>query len=156
MSKTAFWVLMILLCTAILLPFGYGLDLGPGPDRIRALVWEYMEAPWFSGVRTVQVGQIFEALLYTLPRYFFIYLVYNYYRTGLPQKRMKAVGALGALFPGLYSLILIAGWQLGWTQPPPPIDPYFPIYIPIPTISLLGIILLRIIPVEGNAETISN
>ncbi|MGD8822931.1 MAG: hypothetical protein PVG63_07495, partial [Anaerolineales bacterium] len=60
---------------------------------------------------------------------------------------------LGALFPGLISLILIAGWLQGWTQPPPPIsDPYFPIYIPIPTVSIIGIFMLRFIPPSVNGE----
>jgi hypothetical protein len=70
---SAYFVLVILMAAAILLPFGYGLDLGPGPNRIRALIWEYIDAPWFSGVRFVRSGQVLEALLYTLPRYFFIY-----------------------------------------------------------------------------------
>jgi hypothetical protein len=45
----AAFVLITLLTASILFPFGYGLDLGPGPNKIRALIWEYIDAPWFSG-----------------------------------------------------------------------------------------------------------
>ena len=150
---SAYFVLVILLAAAILLPFGYGLDLGPGPNRIRALIWEYMDAPWFTGVRLVRLGQVLEAFLYTLPRYIFIYQIFNLYRTCLKQKYMWTIGVLGALFPGLVSLVLVIGWLQGWTQPPPPVsDHHFPIYIPIPTIMIMVIILLRIFPVRGRDE----
>ena len=145
---SATWVLIILLVSALLLPFGYRLDLGPGPNGIRALIWEYLDAPWFSGVRFVRIGQVIEALLYTLPRYIFIAQVSILYRRQSKPKRMAAVGILGALFPGLLSLVYIVGWLQGWTQPPPPSDHYFPIYIPIPTVSIIGLILLRVLPIK--------
>lgn len=61
-SSLASLVLTVLLLSAILLPFGYAMDLGPGPNRIRALIWEYLDAPWFSGIRLVQLGQILEGM----------------------------------------------------------------------------------------------
>ena len=156
-KSLAILVPAILIAVAILLPFGYGLDLGPGPNRVRALIWEYMDAPWFSGVRFVQSGQVLEALLYTFPRYIFIYQVYNLYRTCLKQKNMWTIGVLGALFPGLVSLVLVIGWLQGWTQPPPPVsDHHFPIYIPIPTIMIMAVILLRIFPIGGCDKTGAN
>ncbi len=152
----ATFIFLILLAAAILFPFGYGLDLGPGPNRIRALVWEYMNAPWFSGVRFVQLGQIFEAILYTFPRYIFIFQVFKLYRTQSSQKRMAFVGILGALFPGLISLFLVIGWLQGWTQPPPPVsDHRFPIYVPIPSILLLSFILSKLFPVRVSDEKAS-
>jgi hypothetical protein len=145
----AYIVLIILLAAAILLPFGYGLDLGPGPDSVRALVWQYIDAPWFSGFRFVQVGQVLEAILYTLPTYVFIFQVFRLYRTALRPRRMWLAGVLGALFPGLVSLFFVVGWLQGWTQPPPPIsDPFFPIYIPVPAVVVVAIILLRLFPVK--------
>jgi hypothetical protein len=144
---------LILLVEAILLPFGYGLDLGPGPNRIRALIWEYIDAPWFSGIRIVRLSEMLEALLYNLPRHFFLFQIFSLYRTSLSQKRMWLVGILGALFPGLVSRVLIVGWLQGWTQPPPPQnDHFFPIYIPIPTILIMGIVLLRLLPVRRKDE----
>ena len=55
MQRTV-WVLILLVLTALFVPFGYALDLGPGPDKVRALTWEYLDAPWFSGVRIVDLG----------------------------------------------------------------------------------------------------
>ena len=75
----AYFILAILLAAAILFPFGYGLDLGPGPNRIRALIWEYIDAQWFSGVRLVRLDQVLEALLYTFPRFIFISQIFNLY-----------------------------------------------------------------------------
>ncbi len=150
----AYIVLIILLAAAILLPFGYSLDLGPGPNSVRALVWEYIDATWFSGFRFVRFGQVLDALLHTLPTYFFIFQLFNLYRTSLRPKRMWLAGILGALFPGLVSLFLVIGWLQGWTQPPPPLsDLRFPVYIPIPTIVIIAIILLRLFPVKEPDES---
>ena len=150
----AYIVLLILLAVAILFPFGYALDLGPGPNSVRALVWQYIDAPWFSGFRFVQFGQVLEALLYTLPTYFFIFQLFNLYRKSLRPKRMWLVGVLGALFPGVVSLFLVIGWLQGWTQPPPPVsDHRFPIYIPIPTVVVVAVILLRLFPAKETDES---
>ena len=150
----AYIVLIILLAAAILLPFGYALDLGPGPNSVRALVWEYIDATWFSGFRFVRFGQVLDALLHTLPTYFFIFQLFNLYRTSLRPKRMWLAGILGALFPGLVSLFLVIGWLQGWTQPPPPLsDLRFPVYVPVPTIVIITIILLRLFPVKEPDES---
>ena len=149
--------LNLLLIAAILLPFGYGLDLGPGPNRIRALVWEYLDAPWFSGVRTVRLGQVLEAVLYTLPTYFFIYKFFNLYRAGTEQKYLVHIGIIGALFAALLSILQIIGWLQGWTQPPPPVsDHRFPIYIPVPIVFMLSLVLVRLFPVGGLNQTDSS
>ena len=150
----AYFILILLLIGGVLLPFGYGLDLGPGPNRIRALIWEYIDAPWFSGVRLVRIGQVLEGAIYTLPTYFFIFQIFNLYRSGRRQKFMAPIGILGALFPGLVSLFQIIGWLQGWTQPPPPVsDHRFPIYIPIPTVLILSMILMRVFAVGSTNET---
>jgi hypothetical protein len=152
-SSSAILVLIILLVAATFVPFAYRLDIGPGPDGIRALVWEYLDAPWFSGFRFVQPGQVLEALMVTFPRFLFIFLVFKQYRTRSKQRWMVAMGVLGALFPGVISLISIVGWVQGWTQPPPSLsDPFFPIYIPFPSILILATRLLKLIPV-GDAGT---
>ena len=150
----AYIVLLILLVVAILLPFGYALDLGPGPNSVRALVWQYVDAPRFSGFRFVRFGQVLEAILYTLPTYFFIFQLFKLYRTSLRPKRMRLVGVLSALFPGVVSLLLVIAWLQGWTQPPPPVsDHRFPIYIPIPATVIIAIILLRFFPVREMDKT---
>lgn len=150
----AYIVLIVLLAAAILLPFGYALDLGPGPNSVRALVWQYIDAPWFSGFRFVRFGQVLEALLYTLPTYFFVFQLFRLYRTSLRPRRMWLVGVLSALFPGLVSLFFVVGWLQGWTQPPPPVsDPFFPIYVPIPATVVIALVLLRLFPAKGTDKS---
>jgi len=147
-------IFALLLIAAVFLPFGYGLDLGPGPNRIRALAWEYLDAaPWFSGFRLVRLGQVLEAVIYTLPTYIFIFQIFNLYRTGSRRKYLLHVGILSTFFPALVSLIQIIGWLQGWTQPPPPIsDHRFPIYIPIPIVQILGMVIVRLFPVDDREE----
>ncbi len=140
-------VLIILLASALFLPFGYSLDLGPGPDQVRALTWEYLDASWFSGFRFVELGRMFESMAYTLPRYAFIYLFVRLYGGQSNKKRTFWIGILGELFPALLSLIFIFGWVQGWTQPPPSVsDHYFPIYIPIPSLLLVSFAITKIFP----------
>ncbi len=137
----------ILLLSAFVLPFGYRLDLGPGPNGVRAILWEYLDAPWFSGIRLLRVGQMLEALAYTFPTYLFIYQVYNHYFGKTNRKQLLILGILSTIFPGIVSLIQVIGWLQGWTQPPPPLsDPYFPIYIPIPSTVFISLLLFKLIP----------
>ena len=146
-------IILFLLVSALLLPFGYRLDLGPGPDGIRAVLWEYLDAPWFSGTRFVRIGQMLEALIYTLPTYVYIYQVYNLYYRKANRKRIVAWGILCATFPGIISLIRVVGWLQGWTQPPPPLsDPYFPIYIPIPSTILMSLVLFKLLPLKATHQ----
>jgi len=124
---------IVMTALVFFLPFGYGLDLGPGPGCVRALAWEYMNAPWFSGVRFVTPGRFLESLLYTLPHFAFLYRIIRYYQGKSTRKSMILTGIVSALFPALVSGVQVVGWLLGWTQPPPPIsDHMFPIYVPIP------------------------
>jgi hypothetical protein len=130
-----------------LLPFGYGLDLGPGPDYVRALVWEYIDAPWFSGFRIVSVGTFLASLLYTLPRFIFLYQMIRYYLNKATKKTLILTGIASEVFPPLVSAVRIAGWLLGWTQPPPPLsDHWFPIYVPIPLLLIFGLGLVFVLP----------
>lgn len=156
-QKAASIIFILLLIAAIILPFGYGLDLGPGPNRIRALIWEYLDAPWFSGVRPVSLGQVLEAVIYTLPTYFLLFLMFNSYKSGTEKKPLVFTVILSTFFPALVSLVRIIGWLQGWTQPPPPLsDPYFPIYIPIPIVQILSVILLRVYPIKTNNGVVAS
>jgi hypothetical protein len=128
------------------LPFGYGLDIGPGPNFVRALLWEYMDAPWYSGLRIVSAGIFLDSLLYAFPRFIFLYQVYRYYLAKTTWKSLISVAIVVELFPPLVSAVRVAGWLLGWTQPPPPLsDLQSPVYVPIPLLLVLGLgaILIR-------------
>ena len=130
-----------------LLPFGYRLDVGPGPDSVMALVWEYIEAPWQSGFWFVEIGIFLTSIIYTFPRIVFLYRMIQFYSLKVPRSSVIRSGIISELFPALVSIILIIGWQLGWTQPPPPFsDPWFPIYIPIPALFVVGLGFIYLSP----------
>ena len=138
---------IVMTSMVFLLPFGYRLDIGPGPDSIMALIWEYIEAPWNSGFWFVQIGIFLTSLLYTFPRFIFLYQIIRYYSYKSPRKAVIKSGIVSELFPALVSILLIIGWQMGWTQPPPPFsDPWFPIYVPIPALLIIGLGLVFMAP----------
>ena len=140
LGQSALFIGITMTILAFLLPFGYRLDIGPGPDSVRALIWEYIEAPWQSGFWFVQGGIFLTSLIYTFPRFIFLYRIIQYYSKKTPRSSVIKMGIFSELFPALVSILGIIGWQLGWTQPPPPIsDPWFPIYIPIPALILVGL-----------------
>jgi hypothetical protein len=134
----------------LFLPFGYGLDLGPGPDNVRALLWEYIDAPWFSGFRIVSAGTFLASLLYTLPRFVFPYQVIRYCLSKTTRRSLILTGIVVELFPLLVSAVRLVGWLLGWTQPPPPLShPSFPVYVPIPLLLIFGLGLVFVLPSRG-------
>jgi hypothetical protein len=138
---------IVMTSMVFLLPFGYRLDIGPGPDSIMALIWEYIEAPWNSGFCFVQIGIFLTSLLYTFPRFIFLYQMVRYYSYKNSRKAVIMSGIVSELFPALISVLMIIGWQLGWTQPPPSLsDPWFPIYIPIPALLIIGLGIVLMAP----------
>jgi hypothetical protein len=138
---------IVMTLLVFLLPFGYGLDLGPGPDYVRALTWEYIDAPWFAGFRIVSLGTFFESLLYTFPRFLFLYQMIRHYVGKTSRKSVIWTGIASELFPLLVSAVRVGGWLLGWTQPPPPLsDHWFPIYLPIPLLMICGMGLVFVLP----------
>jgi hypothetical protein len=143
-------VLLIGILFAVLvfvLPFGYGLDLGPGPDNIRALIWEYLDAPWFSGFRIVSIGTFLGSLLYAFPRFVLLYIIIRYFLGKANKKAVILAGIAAELFPMAVSGVRIVGWLQGWTQPPPPLsDPWFPVYISIPLLFFFALILVFVTP----------
>ena len=138
---------LIMTILVFLLPFGYRLDLGPGPDSVMALIWEYIEAPWQSGFRFVDFGIFLTSIIYTFPRFVFLYQMIQYYSLKIPRRSVIRTGIISELFPMFVSIILIIGWQLGWTQPPPPIsDPWFPVYISLPALLIIGLGFVFLFP----------
>ena len=125
MRPSALVVGIVMTGLMCLLPFSYVLDLGPGPDNIKALVWEYTDDPWVSGFRIVSSGAFLASLLCTPPRFIFLYQMIRYYLSKTTKKPLILTGIASELFPTLVSAALIAGWRLGWTNPLPPLSPGF-------------------------------
>ena len=147
MRPSALAIGIVMTSLVFFLPFSYVLDLGPGPDYIKALVWEYTDDPWCSGFRIVSAGTFLVSLLFTLPRFIFLYQMIRYYLSKTTKRPLILTGIASELFPPLVSAVRIAGWLLGWTQPPPPLsDHWFPIYVPIPLLLIFGLGLVFVLP----------
>lgn len=132
-------LLMILI--ALVIPFAFQIDVGPGPDSIRAMTWDYIEASWYSGFR---LWNPFDTLPYTLLRLVFALMLVRNYRNVIPMWKTLLVGILAEIQPIAISAPLV--YLIDW-----PGDPHVPLYIPIPVFLILGIIILYIMKKSTNS-----
>ncbi|MFW9800542.1 MAG: hypothetical protein ACFFD9_08900 [Candidatus Thorarchaeota archaeon] len=138
-SETAerFYILTtFMLVVVLILPFAYRVDIGPGPDSIRAMTWDYVEASWYSGFR---LWNPLDVLPYTLLRLIFGVMLARAYLGLTTARKTLFVGVLAELQPLLLSgpLVFLVDW-------PGDGDPLVPLYIPLPIMLILGVILLLI------------
>ena len=131
-SISQFLLLMLLLILALVLPFAYRVDVGPGPDSIRAMTWDYIESSWYLGFR---LWNPFDTLPYTILRPVFAVMVVRNYHEGTPIWRSLFVGTLAEIQPIAVSAPLV--YLIDW-----PGDPQVPLYIPIPIYFIIGLIIL--------------
>ena len=82
----------------------------------KALVWEYADTPWFTGFRIVSTSTFLASLLYTLPRFIFLYQMIRYYLSKTTRKPLILTGIASELFPTLVSAVLIAGSDIRAAQ----------------------------------------
>ncbi|MFW9962359.1 MAG: hypothetical protein ACFFCX_02255 [Candidatus Sifarchaeia archaeon] len=134
-SLFLFIIAAIMIILALVLPFAHRVDIGPGPDSIRAMTWDYIESTWYSGFR-------FWNPLDTLP-YTILRLVFAMYLARLcvgitTAKKTILVGLLAELEPIIVSAPLV--YFIDWSG-----DPLVPLYIPIPIMLILGIIIVLIL-----------
>ena len=124
----------LMLAIALLLPFAYRVDLGPGPDSIRAMIWDYIESSWYSGFR---IWNLLDTLPYTLLRLIFAVMLARLYTGKTSPQRALLIGILAEIQPVLVSAPLV--FFIDW---PGDSDPLVPLYIPIPIFLVLGVVLL--------------
>ncbi len=125
-------VIMIFIILALVLPFAYRIDVGPGPDSIRAMTWDYIEAEWFSGFR---LWNPLDAFPYTFLRFVFAVYLARFCLGISNAKRTILTGIITELQPFILSAPQV--FLIDWTG-----DPLVPLYIPVPIILTLGIILV--------------
>jgi hypothetical protein len=124
-----------MLTLALILPFAYHIDVGPGPDSIRAMTWDYIEASWYTSFR---LWDPFDTLPYTFLRLIFAVLVVGVFANKITMRRALIVGCLSELQPIAVSVLLM--YLIDW-----PRDPQVPLYIPIPLMFLMGVIVLLLL-----------
>ncbi len=122
----------IMIILSLILPFAIRVDIGPGPDSIRAMIWDYIESSWYSGFR---FWNPLDAFPYTFLRLVFaIYLAR--FCLGITTTRKTIIsGILAELQPIIVSAPLV--YLIDW-----PGDPLVPLYIPLPIMFILGVIII--------------
>lgn len=116
-----FFIGFLSLIIVLLAPYGFHIDLGPGPNSLMAILWEY----W-----TLSIIRWFTVLEY-VPYYFFrfitIYYLIRYILDKASLKKTIIMGIINELIPLIISIpaVLILN-QDG--------ENYIPIVIPIPTL----------------------
>jgi hypothetical protein len=122
----------LMLVLTLVLPFAFHVDVGPGPNSIRAMTWDYIEASWYTGFR---FWNPFDTLPYTILRLVFAIMIARVLAGKSTIRKAMLVGLLAELQPVAVSapLIYLADW---------PGDPPVPLYIPIPILFLIGGIIL--------------
>jgi hypothetical protein len=118
------------------------MDVGPGPDSIRAMIWDYIESSWYSGFR---LWNPFDTLPYTLLRIIFAVMLARSYHNDKLHWRTLLVGVLAEIQPFAMSAPLV--YLIDWSG-----DPYVPLYVPIPVFFILGILFLLVVRYRKQAE----
>jgi hypothetical protein len=119
---------------ALVLPFAYRIDIGPGPDSIRAVTWDYIESSWYSGFR---LWNPLDTLPYTVLRLVFALFLARLCLGFTTSRKTILTGILAELQPFVVSAPLV--YSIDW-----PGDPLVPLYIPLPIMFILGMVLVLI------------
>ncbi|MFX0002145.1 MAG: hypothetical protein ACFE9C_03655 [Candidatus Hodarchaeota archaeon] len=122
---------LISLLIVILTPYGFDLDIGPGPNRLLAILWEYF---------ALVVIRWFTVLIY-FPYYFFrfitLYYIIRYIMGKVTKKKAIIMSIICELIPLTFTII-------GLIFPDPTGEPYINTVIPIPIFLLYNLILVFI------------
>jgi hypothetical protein len=125
-------IAMIMIILALLLPFAIRVDIGPGPDSIRAMIWDYIESSWYTGFR---FWDPLDAFPYTFLRLVFAIYLARFCLGITTTRKMIISGIIAELQPIIMSAPLV--YLIDW-----PGDPLVPLYIPLPIMFILGMIII--------------
>lgn len=117
---------------ALALPFAYRIDVGPGPDSIRSMIWDYIESEWFSGFR---LWNPLDVVPYTFLRFVFAVFLARLCIGNTTAKKTIITGILAELQPIIVSAPQV--YLIDWAG-----DPLVPLYLPIPIMLIFGVILI--------------
>ncbi len=122
---------IISLLIVFLTPYGFDIDLGPGPNRLLAILWEFWALEvfrWFT---------VLEYFPYYFLRFIVTYYMIKYIMGTVTRKKAIIMSVASDLIP---LIILIPGVLI--------LDPsghnYLPIMIPIPILFLYNLSLVFI------------
>ena len=142
-SRTEFISAVILILIVVLFaPFAYHFDLGPGPDSIEAVVWQYIDSSWYVGFR---FRDPLRYLAYIFVRLLFVLQFIRYLLGKSSSKSTLVVAAYSELHVALLSLPVYISWLYGFgIFLSASGDPLLPVFLPIPIlfIASLAMVLL--------------
>ncbi|MFW9819551.1 MAG: hypothetical protein ACFFE5_08065 [Candidatus Thorarchaeota archaeon] len=122
---------IITLLVVILTPYGFDLDIGPGPNRLLAILWEYFALAvirWFT---------VFTYLPFYFFRFISLYYIIRYIMGTISKKKTIIISTLCEVIPLTFTII-------GLIFPDPSGEPYINTVIPIPILLLYNLILIFI------------
>ena len=128
-------VTIIVFLVVLFAPFAIHFDLGPGPNAIEAVVWQYVESAWQVGFWFQNPLRYFDVIVIRL---LFPLQLLRYLLGKSSQKITLLVAAYSELHVALISLPVYISWlyELGPFLSPDG-DPIRPIFLPIPILFLL-------------------
>ncbi|MFX0022516.1 MAG: hypothetical protein ACFE9S_09315 [Candidatus Hermodarchaeota archaeon] len=122
---------IISLVIVLLTPYGFDIDIGPGPNRLLAILWEYF---------ALAVIRWFTVLIY-FPYYFFrfitLYYLMSYIMGRVSKKKVMIMSIICEVIPLTLTIV-------GLLFPDPTGEPYLNTVIPIPILLLYNLILIFI------------
>lgn len=137
-----FLALLLIVFLVLFAPFAYRFDLGPRPDSIEAVLWHYIESPWFTGFR---LRDPFRYFPYVFVRLFFAIQFLRYLLGRSSRKVTLLVAAYSELHVALLSLPVYISWYFGLgVFLASDGDPILPIFLPIPILFILTLFLILV------------
>jgi hypothetical protein len=131
-----FIAILIVFCV----PYGYHLDLGPGPDGIEAMIWEIYGIGDNVIIRFNPETRLY--LEYCGYRVITLIFILFYYQTKMKKSPLLVMAVITELAPSIMSL-----WSFLHLNPQG--ENMSPIIIPFPLLLVFVILLLLKYPKEG-------
>jgi hypothetical protein len=132
-------IYLIALIVVLLIPYGYHLDLGPGPDGIEAFIWEIYGIGDTVVVRIKSSSRLY--LGYCAFRIIALLVIIIYYHSKLKKIFVLLAGVITELIP--FSLSMYSLSNLNDQG-----ENLLPIIFPFPILLLYIIILIAFFPRE--------
>ena len=138
-------IILIILSIIIIFfaPYGYHIDLGPGPNMLMAITWDISD---YYGFHILESLEYFP---YYLFRIVFLYEVYRFLKEKISRKRFFIIGLISELIPLLFS---IPGMLILNSDG----ENYIPIMISIPVLLLIDLFVIYIYSINLREEIIGN
>ena len=135
-------ITILVVLVVLFAPFAIHFDLGPGPDAIEAVMWQYIESAWQVGFWFQNPLRYFDVIVIRL---LFPLQLLRYLLGKSSQKVTLLIAAYSELHVALLSLPVYISWlyELGPFLSPDG-DPVRPVFLPLPILFILTVVLIKI------------